>query len=260
MNRYSFFLYTFSLVALCRCTGYKKNLDPPYEAIRTYYTQNTFQETEQAGQDKICGPIRFLSESDTFLLPGKRLKQIMLLRHARPLVDKSGYYNFYEASNYLEAYDHAGVADTNARPVCTSPAEVPQIYCSPLNRSRQTARMVFGPNYRIVMHPIFREFERKIVPVPVFTKKLKFWLISSRVLWIMGQNDFGIESFKEAKLRTQKAAQILIEHAERDQKVILVAHGFLNRFLAKELQNRGWQWVRNGGNDYLSVQVLVKYE
>lgn len=48
------------------------------------------------------------------------------------------------------------------------------------------------------------------------------------------------------------AALRLIELAEEHQKVLLVGHGFINHFIAKELQKGGWYGPTRPGKRFWS--------
>jgi broad specificity phosphatase PhoE len=106
---------------------------------------------------------------------------------------------------------------------------------------------------------LFKEYERKICSFPNIKLPLKWWQAGARILWYMGLNDRGIESFSEAKQRTNKAVEYLQQDAFEHGKTLLVSHGLLNHYLVKNLKKRGWKQVYNGGNGYLSQKMLVKY-
>jgi hypothetical protein len=44
-----------------------------------------------------------------------------------------------------------------------------------------------------------------------------------------------------------------------NKKTLLVSHGLLNRYLAKDFKKKGWTEVYNGGHGYLSQKMFVKY-
>lgn len=76
----------------------------------------------------------------------------------------------------------------------------------------------------------------------------------------LGIDRDGIESFADARERARKAASQLAEASEDNSKVVLVAHGFLNRYVKQNLEDMGWRVVRDGGNGYLATTILVKIE
>ena len=47
------------------------------------------------------------------------------------------------------------------------------------------------------------------------------------------------ESVKEAKIRAGTAAEVLVEQAKEHFSVVLIGHGFLNRFIGNELHKKG---------------------
>ena len=74
----------------------------------------------------------------------------------------------------------------------------------------------------------------------------------------MGGHGSSIESYKAARQRSKVAAKVLMDHAEDGKKVVLVAHGLLNRQIMINLKKQGWKVVRNGGSHYLATNLLVK--
>jgi hypothetical protein len=74
----------------------------------------------------------------------------------------------------------------------------------------------------------------------------------------LGGNSECIENKSDAKTRAKIGAELLENDAMENGKTLLVAHGFLNRYLEKYLNKRGWTTVFDGGNDYLSQKLLVR--
>ena len=184
--------------------------------------------------------------------------QIALIRHGRPLVDRTGLFNHRRATDFINQYDLADVEAFTHRPDGFNPDGNPKVFCSPLNRSKMTARLLFGPDFEILEDVQFREFERKIITIPALRLPIGFWLFVSRILWLLGFNSGGIESFAKARQRARTAAAFLADQAETHHNVVLVAHGFLNAFLDRELQRQGWQRIRQGGRGYLGVSLFTK--
>ena len=46
------------------------------------------------------------------------------------------------------------------------------------------------------------------------------------------------------------AAEKLIKLAKRNDKIIVVGHGFMNRLIAKELRDKGWKGPSSPGKKY----------
>lgn len=185
-------------------------------------------------------------------------ERIFLIRHARPVVPKKGYYSKAAASDYISAYDAAEVEQFVMEHEAIPYQEVRQVYCSTLIRSQLTARQIFGEEVELVVRHEFREFERRIFSLPLLRLPIRLWLVSARVLWMMGLNSQGIETFRQAKQRAREAASFLAEQAEHNPPVILVAHGLLNNFIRWYLQDMGWKSVIQEGSGFLSVTMLEK--
>lgn len=203
--------------------------------------------------------LHFVQEADNLVEDFDRLSQIVLIRHGEPTLKHHGFKTRREAQEYIIAYDKVGVHPPNMLPLLLAPDEIRVIHTSSLNRSISTAEQVFWKKEAIQSDTLFREFERKILAFPNIPMPHKFWLVGSRVLWYLGLNDKGIESRVLAQKRAKKGAEFLEEDAFKNGKTVLVAHGFLNRYLEKHLKKRGWTTVYSGGNGYLSQRMMVKY-
>jgi len=204
--------------------------------------------------------LSFVQEEMKLVENFEGLQQIMLIRHGEPALNKKGWRKRKGAQDFIKAYDTVGVYTPEHIPVMLYENEVKEIQTSSLERSKHTARILFGEGKTYVQDTIFREFERKIIGLPNIKLPLKFWLINSRIFWLLGMNKKGIESFSAAKKRTKRAVIKLEGLAEERGKVVLVSHGFLNRYLVKYLKKNGWEVAHDGGKGYLATWLLFKYE
>jgi hypothetical protein len=186
--------------------------------------------------------------------------QIFLIRHAKPDVSRSGFFNHTMAKKFIEDYHIANIVADIEKPDCGEFTDVDHVYCSTLNRSKQTAKLLFGEHVKLRELENFREFESRIVTFPALHLPLGFWLFISRLLWFLGLNKRGIESYREGRKRARIASKILHDDAVITGKVVLVAHGFLNFFLRHELKKLGWVVTRKGGRGYLGITALDRFE
>ncbi|PVY42990.1 broad specificity phosphatase PhoE [Pontibacter virosus] len=184
--------------------------------------------------------------------------RIFLIRHARPVVPKKGYFNKASARAYINDYDAAEVEQFVFEHAAIPFQEIRQVYCSTLVRSQLTARQIFGEEVELIVRHEFREFERRIFSLPLLRLPIRLWLVSARLLWMMGLNSKGIETFRQAKQRAREAASFLAGDAEHNPAVILVAHGLLNNFIRWYLQDLGWKSTLHEGSGFLSVTMLEK--
>lgn len=188
--------------------------------------------------------------------PDPIILRIFLVRHARPEVSRKGAFGQKQASQFIQDYDAADVEANITPPAGLPYQEVTKVYCSTLNRSKKTARALFGPEMPLVEDQAFNEFERKVLRLPLLKFPIDFWLTASRALWLLGLNSRGIETFRQAKRRARNSAEHLARQAWQEGQLVLVAHGFLNSFIRRELQQLGWKVVRKDGTGFLGVTEL----
>ncbi|MGV3588704.1 MAG: histidine phosphatase family protein [Adhaeribacter sp.] len=183
---------------------------------------------------------------------------IFLVRHYKPKVNQQGLFDATQATQFISEYDAAGIETIINKPTGLPFTEVKRVHCSLLPRAKQTALAIFGPEVELVEDKLFNECERKILSLPLFRFPIKVWLAGARALWLLGLNNQGIETYKEARNRARQCAEKLQQYAAQENKTVLVAHGVLNIFIRKYLRKLGWQVVRKDGRGYLSVTELVK--
>ncbi len=97
-------------------------------------------------------------------------------------------------------------------------------------------------------------FDNIFIKIP-----LKYWVILLRSLWFLGFSK-NTESISVAKARAKQASEKLIELADEHHSVLLVGHGFLNYFVAKELQKQNWKGPRSPGKKYWAYSTYEYVE
>lgn len=209
----------------------------------------------------VARKVRFIQEEEMLLPDSLELKQIALIRHGEPALEKEGRFSYEEAKQYMKNYDSVGILIPDEPFFQVGEEEEILFYVSNLNRAKTTADYLFGPEQERVESTEFREFERSLgkrrAPIRL---PLRYWTVTARIEWILGINREGIESFGAAKERAEKAAEKLNSQSREHDKIAVVAHGFLNRYLKKYLKDRGWHIVREGGLSYFGTTILVKME
>ncbi|TXK45774.1 histidine phosphatase family protein [Pontibacter qinzhouensis] len=174
------------------------------------------------------------------------------------MVEKRGLYNFRAASQFISDYDAAHVEEFVFEHHALPAGAYKKIFCSTLIRSQLTAKAIFGDEAALVVMPEFREFERKVFALPWLRLPVTFWLAVARVLWFMGFNSRGIETFKQARKRAKQCATVLAQEAEENKAAIVVAHGLLNNFIMRELRRMGWRLQEKGGSGFLAVNIMER--
>ncbi len=231
-------------VACLGCYSSKGILSPDqektYEAISKYHQS----------QAKLNQPVEFYQDD--------QVQQIILIRHGEPCLDKKSARSRKAMKQYIYDYDTARVHEFDKSPVNIKTGEVDTIYSSSIVRASDTADKLFDDWFVIVEDSIFREFERGVFPLPLIHLRPKTWGVLSRIPWLIGLHSGKVEGFGTAKQRAKKDVVFLEQKTTQNGRVVLVAHGFLNRYLNKYLQEQGWQLSYDGGKGYLSVQVLSR--
>lgn len=184
--------------------------------------------------------------------------RIILVRHGRPhlpLRPRTGHRGF---ADYIDAYEAAGLDPENLPPQELSDLvkELDHVFTSDRPRSHQSARAL-APHATLQADPLFAEAPLAAPPIPLLKMRVPKWAVVARVLWHAGYHP-EIEDYREARHRASQAADILIEklidggsavperphERERPEKrtsaVALVAHGYFNAMIGRQLRQRGF--------------------
>ncbi len=200
----------------------------------------------------------FIRNADLKDIEELSIQQIFIFRHGRPAINKKGWKNRKEVVKYTEMYDSVGINDPEQNPVLLREADINVVYASNLPRAINTAEKVFNNSMPIESHAFFNEFEREIIRFPNIKLPTQFWTVTTRVVWVLGFNKKGIESFSQAKDRSKRAAYFLNDKAENDGNVMLFSHGFLNKYINKYLKKQGYKAVNLEGHKYLGAYYFYK--
>lgn len=206
---------------------------------------------------EICND--FVRNTDIEGVEKYKVSQIFVIRHGEPALDKRKWMNRKEFINYTKRYDSVGVYCFEKKPICLKEENKNHtIYSSKLPRAMDTAEKTFGQSKVIVSQSQFNEFERKVINFPNIKLPRQFWSISTRLVWILGFNKKGIESFSQAKDRSRRAALFLDQKADNHGDTILFSHGFLNKYIKKYLKKLGYYSVNLQGQKYLGSYYFYK--
>ena len=200
----------------------------------------------------------FIRTADLKMAAGDTLLQIIIVRHGEPAMEKKGWRNRDGAIRYTQMYDSVGVYDFDSPPICLKVNDPLMVYTSCLPRAINTAQKTLGEDYPKESMELFNEFERRIINFPNIKLPMKFWSVTTRLVWMMGFNHGGIESFSEARKRAKSAAQFLHRDAQQNGKTLLFAHGFLNRYIKKYLKEEGYVAIDLEGQKYLGAYYFYQ--
>lgn len=255
-----FFLMTFLFSSI---QGKDNDPKDTIENIENKYQQLYASSSPVMARGKqVAKGVRFIQQEDLVIKDYSKLRQIALVRHGEPDMELNGDFTSAEANNYLQCYDTVCIIVPETRFFQIGETEEIKAFSSPLNRALTTSHYIFGEDKDVTISPIFREFENKISNSDSDKKKsIKFWKMTNRVKWMLGGGKKkGIETFKQAKQRSKEAAELLANASTTDPKVLLTAHGLLNRYIKKNLEKMGWKIVHDTGNEYFGTTILVKLD
>jgi broad specificity phosphatase PhoE len=174
--------------------------------------------------------------------------RITLLRHGQPDFDWQKKVRGSDFRKIERAYDAADIIDappeSSRRLVCSHRVVV----SSTLPRSIQSAHALGACTIHL-SSPIFREINVPFFDHTSIKLPLRLWVPILRTLWLLGYSN-NTESLPRARARAQAAANQLITLAREHKSVLLVGHGVLNHYIAKELLAAHWIGPGNPGRKY----------
>jgi broad specificity phosphatase PhoE len=174
--------------------------------------------------------------------------KITLLRHGSPDFEWQRSVRGYEIEALEKEYDSATIKDQPPANSIEKASQHLYVVCSDLPRSVDSAAAL-GVKQVHLSEKLFRELN-----LPYFNKlsiklPLEVWVVILRGLWFVGFSK-NSESYRNARIRAKEAASRLIELAQEHRSVLLVGHGFLNHYIAKELVGKGWLGPASPGKKY----------
>lgn len=166
--------------------------------------------------------------------------RITLLRHGKPAFEPKGNVRGKDLGMIAKSYDLSGIVGNPPGETVKAIQGNHVVVCSHLARSVESAKAL-GFSEVHATDPLFCEtaiphFGSGSVPLPI-----SVWIVFLRFLWVFGFSRNG-ESLVDARTRARQAAARLIELAQEHQDVLLVGHGFINHFIAKELKKKRLAW------------------
>jgi broad specificity phosphatase PhoE len=164
-----------------------------------------------------------------------------LIRHGRPALDVAPRTSHHGFRQYIDAYEEAGLDPKDAPPEELQDllAELDAVFTSGRPRAHDSARAL-APHAELVVDPLFVEAPLASPRIPLLRMKVPKWAVVARVLWHVGYYP-EIENYRRAKHRAVHAADILVGRAKQDGSAALVAHGYFNFLIGRELRRRGFK-------------------
>ncbi|WP_046174170.1 histidine phosphatase family protein [Domibacillus indicus] len=185
------------------------------------------------------------------------MQTISLIRHGKSAYEDNRRMNCREFTEWVRAYNEAGVQEAAACPPDTMAAvkAAPLVITSNLKRSMESADYLKTAG-RIKSYSVFREAERPAPRwnLPGVKLRPSAWSAFFRTAWCTGYSP-GCESLKDALRRAEAGARKLAEYAAEHQHVVLVGHQFFNQLLAVQLIKMGWSGPKKINRKHWSTTV-----
>jgi len=172
--------------------------------------------------------------------------RIILIRHGQPAIPSSPRTSHHGFRDYIDAYEQAGLDPGSAPPeeLRDLLKELTVLFTSGKPRAHESARAL-APNAELIADPLFAEAPLASPRIPLLKMSVPKWAVVARILWHAGYHP-AIENYRKSKHRAAQAADILIARAKEGGATALVAHGYFNFLIGRELRSRGF--VRSGSH------------
>jgi broad specificity phosphatase PhoE len=183
--------------------------------------------------------------------------RVILVRHGRPAISTDRRTSHRGFRDYIDAYEAAGLDPTSVPPeeLQDLMKELTAVYTSGRPRSLDSARAL-APHAELIADPLFEEAPLASPRIPLVKLGVPAWAVMSRILWHAGYHP-EIENYRRAKVRAKRAADILTIKAQENGTAVLVAHGYFNAMIGRELARRGF---RKTGYHRVRFWNAVTYE
>src|SRR5438270_2924346 len=167
-------------------------------------------------------------------------QRIILIRHGQPDIPVAPRASHREFRTYIDAYEQSGLDPQSAPPeeLQDLVGELTAVFTSGTKRADESAR-VLAPNAELTADPLFVEAPLAAPRIPLLKMRVPKWAVVARIFWHAGYHP-EIENYRLAKHRAAEAADILVDRARADGIAALVAHGYFNFLIGRELRRRGF--------------------
>ena len=166
--------------------------------------------------------------------------RIVLIRHGQPHIALSPRTSHVGFAAYIDDYEAAGLDPASLPPDALRDLvrELDTVFTSDRPRSHQSARAL-APHAQLIADPIFAEAPLAAPPIPWLNMQVAKWAVLSRILWHTGFHP-QIEDARTAGARAVRATDMLVARAREKGVAVLVAHGYFNWMIGRELARRGF--------------------
>jgi broad specificity phosphatase PhoE len=192
-------------------------------------------------------------------LPATSPGTVVIARHGEPALSRRIKLSSSGYRRWWAAYEEGGIVDPHKAPAglleLVRQADV--IFASVRRRAVETAEAVVQGKH-FVRDPMFVEAPLPPPGLPEFIRlSPKTWGVIARASWWFGRRE-GQESRSEAEARARAAAARLAAEAAEGKNVVLLAHGYFNHMVGREMKRLGWRLASGRGYKYWSTRKYVR--
>ena len=171
--------------------------------------------------------------------------KIILIRHAKVLLDSTKKIIASQMNTWVEAYNQAPIDTTlPSKEVIRHIKEANVLLASSLSRTSDSLTVIdVEPTEK---NSLFDEIDLPEAKGTWLKLSAKTWLVLLRLVMLSG---IGKKSkvYTEAKQRAKKASEHLVGLSNNHESVALMGHGGMHWLVGKELERLGWECVKQGG-------------
>lgn len=179
--------------------------------------------------------------------------EIRLIRHGKSSCDFSKRLTSRDYREWVIKYGEEGICDKAPENVQRALKDASVVFTSDFKRAIDSAHSAVA----IQSDSIYRELELPYYHVKLLKLNPRIWTVFYRLLWLIGFSK-QVETQQLAKKRAKTAAQRLEESAIKHGTVILVGHGFFNRYIGNVLTKRGWTLEGNKSTANWTIHTYTK--
>jgi len=185
-------------------------------------------------------------------------ERIILIRHGQPKIELAPRTSHAGFHTYIDAYEDAGLDPQSLPPneLRDLVKELNEIFTSARPRAHQSAATL-APHAELVVDPLFTEAPLASPKIPLLKMTVQKWAVVARLLWHAGFHP-KIETYLRARKRACDAANILMTRAAKDGASALVAHGYFNFLIGRELKRRGFKQTGGHRAKYWNAVIYQK--
>lgn len=186
----------------------------------------------------------------------RRHGAIILARHGEPDISRKVRLTAQGYRDFWARYEQLGILPGQTPPAALMEqiAKAGSILASTRQRSIESA-LALCQGREFKQNAIFVEAPLPPPNWPSFIKlSPKLWGFIARVWWWFFNHHEGQETRLQATGRAREAAEMISGLAESGEDVVVLAHGFFNFMVGRELRRLGWRLTANQGWKYWSTR------